>query len=115
MTIGCDRCVETVAIERHLPRMKEVAGPVADKGAKTSAVASNDMHGKVFFLEGMSYGEVIRVDDPRLRITPQPEPTTPRIKKLLSKGLMMPERMTPLEVQELAASIVYHLIMKKKN
>ena len=67
---------------------------------------------KDFFLKGMS-GDIIVVDDPRLKITPQPEPTSPRIKELLSKGLVAPDTLTPAEVQEMTASVVYHLIMKK--
>ncbi|MCX8256316.1 protein of unknown function [Beijerinckiaceae bacterium RH AL1] len=50
---------------------------------------------------------------PGLPITPQPEPTSPRIKKLLSRALIRPETLTPAEVQEMAASVVYYLLTSK--
>ena len=47
-------------------------------------------------------------------ITPQPAPTSERIKGLLSRALMKPKSLAPQEVQEIAASIVYHLAVQKK-
>ena len=43
-------------------------------------------------------------------ITPQPPPNDPRIKALLSRALMEPQTLSPGEVREIAASIVYHLL-----
>lgn len=43
-------------------------------------------------------------------ITPQPPPNDPRIKELLSAALMKPETMSPEEIREMAASLVYHLL-----
>ncbi len=48
------------------------------------------------------------------KITPQPDPTSPRIKELFSRALTKPETLTPAEVQETAASMVYHLISERK-
>ena len=66
-----------------------------------------------FFLKGIGPARIV-LDDLRDKITPQAEPTSPRIKRLLCRGLKAPETLTPAEVQELAASVVYHLIMKPK-
>ena len=49
------------------------------------------------------------------RITPQPAPTSPRIKELLSRALTKPETLSPAERQEMAASLVYHLIAERKS
>jgi len=46
-------------------------------------------------------------------ISPQPPPTSPRIKALLSRALTEPEGLSPPEVQEMAASVVYHLAAAK--
>lgn len=46
-------------------------------------------------------------------ITPQPPPTSERIKALLGRGLVSPETLTPREVRELSASVVYHLLSHK--
>lgn len=43
-------------------------------------------------------------------ITPQRAPTDPRIKDLLARALMKPDTLTPSEIQEMAASLVYHLL-----
>lgn len=47
-------------------------------------------------------------------ITPQPPPNDPKIKKLLSRGLMDPQSLTPDEVREMTASLVYHLLSQAK-
>ena len=73
------------------------------------------MPDKKSFLRGTIVGDCIVLDDLRHTITPQPEPTSPRIKELLSRGLMAPETLTPVEVQELSASVVYHLVTKPKK
>lgn len=73
------------------------------------------MYDKVWFLTVIAGKEAILLSDARAKITPQADPTSPRIKELLSRGLMAPETLTPVEVRELAASVVYHLIMKRKE
>ena len=52
---------------------------------------------------------------PEREITPQPPPTSPRIKDLLGRAMMTPGDLTALEVQEMAASVVYFLISLKKT
>ena len=47
------------------------------------------------------------------RITPQQSPFSDRIKSLLGRGLLQPESLTPLEVQEMTASVVYFLISQR--
>ena len=46
-------------------------------------------------------------------ISPQPTPTSPRIKALLSRALTEPESLNPTEVREMAASVVYYLAAAK--
>ena len=54
-------------------------------------------------------------EDPFKTITPQRPPNDPRIKALLGRALMKPDTLTPKEVQEMAASIVYHLLSTAKT
>ena len=72
------------------------------------------MSDKEIFLRGISVGDIILLDR-RHKITPQPEPTSPRIKELLSRGLTAPETLTSDGVRELTASVVYHLISQEKK
>ena len=53
-------------------------------------------------------------ESPFSTITPQPPPNDPKIKALLSRGLMKPETLTPDEVKEMTASLVYHLLSQAK-
>lgn len=53
-------------------------------------------------------------ESPFSTITPQPPPSDPRIKELLSTALMTPEILTPEEVQKMAASLVYFLLSQGK-
>lgn len=53
-------------------------------------------------------------ENPFATITPQPPPTDPRIKTLLGRALLKPASLSPPEVQEMAASLVYHLLSKKR-
>ena len=73
---------------------------------------------KLCFLKGNTNAEPILVE-PNIRtaraITPQKPPTSPRIKSLLSRALTAPATLTPAEMQEIAASVVYHLISHEKN
>ncbi len=48
-------------------------------------------------------------------ITPQRPPNDPRIKELLSAALMKPETMSPEEIREMAASLVYHLLSQEEQ
>ena len=54
-------------------------------------------------------------EDPFKTITPQPAPNDPKIKELLGRALMKPETLSPPEVQEMAASLVYHLLSQGKT
>ena len=73
------------------------------------------MLSKNLFLRRIDRGDIIRLERLKREITPQPEPTSPRIRELLSRGLMAPETLTLVEVRELSASVVYHLVMKSKK
>ena len=48
-------------------------------------------------------------------ITPQPAPTSERIKELLSRALMKPETLAPKDIQAIAASVVYHLVVEARR
>ena len=54
-------------------------------------------------------------EDPFKTITPQPPPNDPRIKELLGRALMKPDTLTAHEIQEMAASLIYHLLSKVKT
>ena len=54
-------------------------------------------------------------ESPFSTITPQPPPNDPKIKDLLSRALMKPEDLSPDEVREMAASLVYHLLSQGKT
>ena len=58
---------------------------------------------------------VMADEDPFKTITPQKPPNDPRIKELLGRALLKPDTLTPPEVQEMAASIVYHLLSQGKT
>lgn len=49
-------------------------------------------------------------EDPFKTIKPQKPPNDPKIKGLLGRALMEPATLTPDEIQEMAASVVYHLL-----
>lgn len=63
-------------------------------------------------LDGAAY---IATERPFNAIKPQAPPNDPKIKKLLSRALMAPETLTPTEVREMAASLVYHLLSLAKS
>ena len=54
-------------------------------------------------------------EDPFKTISVQPPPNDPRIKELLSRALMKPDTLSPAEIQEMAASLVYHLLSQAKT
>lgn len=58
---------------------------------------------------------VMAEEDPFKTITPQRAPTDPRIKELLGRALMKPDTLTPPEIREMAASLVYHLLTQKRT
>ena len=53
-------------------------------------------------------------ESPFSTIKPQPAPNEPRIKELLGRALMHPETLTPDEVKQMAASLVYHLLSQNE-
>ena len=54
-------------------------------------------------------------ESPFSTITPQLPPNDPKIKELLGRALLKPETLTPPEIQEMAASLVYHLLSQGKT
>ena len=68
--------------------------------------------GSKLFLDGFA---AMANEDPFKTITVQPPPNDPRIKELLSRALMKPETLAPAEVQEMAASLIYHLLSQGKT
>lgn len=54
-------------------------------------------------------------EDPLRTITPQRPPNDPRIKELLGRALINPDTLSPPEVQEMAASLVYHLLSQTRT
>lgn len=54
-------------------------------------------------------------ESPFSTIAPQLPPNDPRIKALLSRGLMEPETLTSDEIREMTASLVYHLLSQAKK
>ena len=68
--------------------------------------------GKRFPLDGFA---AMADEDPFKTITPQRPPNDPKIKELLGRALLKPDTLTPPEVQEMAASIVYHLLSQGKT
>ena len=53
-------------------------------------------------------------ENPFKTITPQRPPHDPRIKELLGRALLKPDTLSPGEIKEMAASVVYHLLAKGK-
>lgn len=68
--------------------------------------------GKILHLDGFA---TMAGEHPFKTITPQPVPTDPKIKELLGRALLRPETLRPSEVQEMAASLVYHLLAQGKT